>query len=718
MPVQSSPARPSDFNARPGRGVDWPGLAGGAILVVATLAVYSRTFPVPLLFDDAAAITNNSSIHHWSTALLPPIDSTAGGRPVLNLSLAFNYAISGTAVWSYHLVNLAIHILAGLVLFGILRRTVAPRAGASATVIACSAAALWALHPIQTESVTYIAQRAESLMGLFYLLTLYCFIRGTEAAGRPSPWFSLSVTACLLGMGTKEVMVSAPLMVFFYDSIFIAGSFPEAGRRRGRVYAALGATWLLLFFLVLSTHGRAGTSGFGIGVSWWDYALTQFPAILHYLKLVFWPHPLVFDYGTNWVTNRWTVLPAAVAVLGLALASAWAFFRTTPWVRSVGFAGVWFFAILAPTSLVPGNRQTAAEHRMYLALIPVIALLVIQIYQRLGRAARPACVILALGFFGVTCLRNEEYRSGLDLWADTVADCPENPYAHINLGCELENSPGRRPEAIAQFRAALALKPDDAEAHNDLGCALGIEGRTAEAIAELQAALRLKPGYAEAHNNLGNALEKLPGGLTAAIAQFQEAIRLKPDDAEAHNNLGNALEKVSGRLNDAVAQYEAALRLNPGFATAHNNLGNALGKVPGRLNDAIAQYEEALRLAPDYPEADYNLGNTLNAAARPLDAIPRYEAALRLRPDYVEAQVNLANTLRAGGRTAEAISHYQAALRLRPDFAAAHFNLALALLDTPDQMDEAVRQLEATLRLQPGNEAARQILAKIRAVLP
>ena len=159
---------------------------GGAILAAGAIAVYSRTFSVPLLFDDNHAIVDNSTIRHWSTAFWPPLNTTASGRPILNLSLAINYAISGTAVWSYHALNLAIHVLAGLTLFGIVRRTLAPRAGPAASLIAFSAALLWTLHPLQTESVTYIVQRAESLMGLFYLLTLYCFIRGAEADGAAS----------------------------------------------------------------------------------------------------------------------------------------------------------------------------------------------------------------------------------------------------------------------------------------------------------------------------------------------------------------------------------------------------------------------------------------------------------------------------------------------------------------------------------------------------
>jgi tetratricopeptide (TPR) repeat protein len=702
-------------------------LAAWAILAAGTIAVYCRTFTVPLLFDDQYSITDNLSIRHlWpiGPVLAPPSDgSTVSGRPVLNLTLAINYALGGTSVWGYHAVNLAIHILAGLTLFGIARRTFRTD-GTAAFAIAL----IWTLHPLQTESVTYIVQRAESLMGLLYLLTLYCFIRYatgrplrpcTEPVGRRSlptsegeadkkaarrTWAVLSVLACLFGMATKEVMVSAPLMVLLYDRTFLAGTFREAFRLRWRAYAGLCATWLVLPFLVLSTHGRGGTAGFGSGVSLWRYGLTQFPAIWRYLKLSVWPHPLVFDYGTEWIANPWSILPSAVVVIGLIAATMWALTRRGLGWKSIGFAGAWFFAILAPTSLVPGNRQTAAEHRMYLALIPVVVLMVVAIHRRLGRAALPICLVLATGLLGITWRRNEDYRSAVGLWSDTVAKKPANPWAHYNLGCELADVPDRSSEAIAEFESTLRLMPGLAEAHNNLGNALvNIPGRLNDAIAQYEEALRLKPDYAEAHNNLGEVLVKIPGRLNDAIAQCEEALRLKPDLADAHNNLGNALVKIPGRLYDAIAQYEEALRLKPGYAEAHGNLGNVIVNIPGRLNDAIAQYEEALRLKPNYAEMHNNLGEVLvNIPGRLNDAIAQCEEALRLKPDYAEAHNNLGNALvNMPGRLNDAIGQYEEALRLKPDLAEAHGNLANALVNIPGRLNDAIAQCEEALRLKP-----------------
>ncbi len=342
--------------------------AAAAVLVLAGLAAYHHSFGGPFIFDDPSSIVSNPTIRSlwppWAPLSPPNAAITVQGRPVLNFSLALNYALSGPNVWSYHALNLAIHLGAGLALFGIVRRTLArTRFAPDALPLALAIAGLWTVHPLQTEAVTYTIQRAESLMGFFYLLTLYAFTRGIDChllddkgPGRGGAgWFVLSVVACALGMATKEVMVSAPVVVLLYDRAFIAGTFRAAWQRRKNFYVALAATWLLLAWLVVGTGGdRGGSAGFGVGVAWWDYELTQFRAIVHYLRLALWPSPLVFEYGTFWIDHAAEVLLEMVLVLGLAGATLLALWKKPP----CGFLGCWFFASLAVTSLVPGTTQT------------------------------------------------------------------------------------------------------------------------------------------------------------------------------------------------------------------------------------------------------------------------------------------------------------------------------------------------------------------------
>jgi tetratricopeptide (TPR) repeat protein len=711
-------ATPSS-DAFPGRGAGWAGLLCAAALAAAAIAAYSHTFAVPLLYDDTPTIAGNPTLRHWGSVLAPPNDTTAGGRPVLNLSFAINYAIGGTSVWGYHAVNLAIHVAAGLALFGIARRTLARGAGRAALAVAFSTSLLWLVHPLQTEAVTYIVQRAESLMGLFYLLTLYCFIRGAEAAGRLTPlWFLLCVACCALGMGTKEVMVSAPLIVLLYDRTFAAGSFREALRRRMRVHAALAATWLLLAFLVLSSHGRGGTAGSGTGVEWWRYGLTQFQGIAHYLRLCLWPHPLVFDYGTALARPSLGLLPCASLVVVLMAATLWALARRP----AVGFLGACFFAILAPSSsIVPVATETLAEHRMYLPLAAVLALSVVLAHRWMRRAALPLCLVLAAGLSVATWRRNEAYRDAVTLWQDTAVACPQNERAHANLGAAWLERPGHVTDAIAEYEEALRLMPGDAEIRNDLGSIyLRLPGRRDDAIAQYEEALRLRPGYFEVRNNLGNALSGVPGRLGDAIAQYEEALRLKPGDAGVHINLGSALSRVPGRLGDAIAQYEEALRLEPDNADAHNNLGNALSGVPGRLGDAIAQYGEALRLEPGDAEVHGNLGYALSRApGRLSEAVKEYEEALRLNPGYARAHRNLGVALSGmPGRLGDAIAEYGAALRLDPNDAETHFNLGNAWMGLPGHGADAIAQYEEALRLNPGHAQAHNNLGYALSGMP
>ena len=667
-------------------------LAGG-ILVLATFAAYQNSFGGPFVFDDGPAIAENPSIRRlWplSGVLAPGLDGglTVSGRPLVNVSLAINYALGGDTVWGYHLFNLLIHVLAGLTLFGVVRRIFAETVGrghrtppnstgrrdqaippyrVDADALAFFTALLWLLHPLQTESVTYVVQRAESLMGLCYLMTLYGFIRSTESV-QPRRWLWLSFVTCLLGMAAKEVMVSAPLAVLLYDGTFVAGSFGEAWRRRWRYYLGLAGTWLLLGWLVAGTTGRGGTAGFGTTVGPWSYLLTQCQAIVHYLGLVFWPQPLVFDYGTAAVGHLAEVWPQALLLVTLAAGTLWAVARRPVW----GFAGACFFLILGPSSsIVPVASQTMAEHRMYLPLAVVVSLVVAGLYAGLGRRSFLICGVLAAAGGWLSCLRNADYRSDLALWTDTVAKWPANGRAHNNLG-KAVFATGRSEEAFAHFQEAIRLQPAAPEPYCNLGLAFARLGRPAEAINSYEKALRLKPDYPEAHNNYGNAL--LAGGqLDQAAAHYEEAIGLRPKWAEAHSNLAN-VRLEQGRTAEAIRHGEEAVRLEPKYVEGRYNLGNALARS-GQLPEALLQYETALRLKPDYADVANNLGNVLVELGRLPEAIAHYEQALHLKPDYVDPRRNLAAVLAHLGRLPEAITQYRTLVQLSPDDQAARAEL-------------------------------------------
>jgi tetratricopeptide (TPR) repeat protein len=402
--------------------------------------------------------------------------------------------------------------------------------------------------------------------------------------------------------------------------------------------------WLLLAPLLAGVHKRG--AGFELGVTWWRYGLNSCRSIVQYLELAVWPHPLVLDYGTDIVHRAGEVMPYVVVLAGLVAGTVVAL-----WRRPVlGFAGAWVLVILAPaSSVVPLAGQPMAEHRLYLSLAAVVGLGVLGLFTWIGRRSLPVFAAAAVGLGWITIQRNEDFRSELTIWNDTVAKRPNNERAHNNLGRALEKIPGRLDDAIAQYQEALRLDPSFAEAHNNLGVAWGkTPGRSSEAIAEYETALRLKPDSAEAHNNMGNAFLKLPGKQGDAIAQFEEALRLKPDYAEAHNDLGLAWAQIPGRLKDAIAQFEEALRLKPDYAGAHNNLGLAWTLTPGKLKDAIAQFEETLRLDPDFAPAWHSLGMAWLHLGNPAAAAAAFREELRLSPENPAAQQALAAALHQG----------------------------------------------------------------------
>lgn len=750
-PASSAPA-PSP------RAVAWL----GGVLVLAAFAAYANGLAGPFVYDDKAAILDNPSLEHlWrlGDVLRPPLDGvTVAGRPILNLSFAINYAIGGTSVVGYHVVNVLIHALAGLALFGLVRRTflqpsLRARFGSApaAALLAFTVAALWVLHPLQTEAVSYVAQRAESLMSLFYLVTIYCFLRAVEdqpsgndqGGGRRRVWLAASFVACLLGMATKENMVSAPVLVLLFDRTFVAGTFATAWRQRWRFHLCLAATWLLLAALVASTGGdRGGSAGFDVGVSWWRYVLTQFPALVRYLSLSVWPQPLVFDYGTFWIQHATDVALHALVVALLVAGTVFALWRKP----AIGFLGAWFFAVLAPTSLVPGTTQMIVEHRMYLPLAAVLALVVPAVYPLAGRRALITLLVVAVALGFLTARRNTDYRSELAIWQDTVAKRPAGALAHYGLGVALATL-DRKVEAMAEFRTALDFRPNYAIAHTSLGNLLTESGRPEEALPHLELALRLQPGFPEANLNLGVALETLGRG-DEAFPYYERALRLKPRFAEAHNALGNALGR-RGQLPAALEHFKEALRLKPDYADAHCNLACALlqvGRQPeanaefaaglrlapkdaaarlswsnallttGHVTEAITSYAEAIKLRPDHAETRYNLGNALAAAGRFADAASEYEAAIRLRPTYAEAHNNLGNALAALDRDADAIPHYEQSLRLKPANPSAHNNLGLALARS-GRLPEAAGHFAEAVRLKPDYPEARENLARAQAQL-
>lgn len=566
-------ALPASDSGEPARNV----LLSGRLLLLVGLLVYANSLGGTFVYDDMDAIVGNAHIRQlwpiWDAWKAPPLSPLAG-RPVVSLSFAFTYALGGLNPWIHHTFNIAVHLLSGFLLFKIVLTTLERTpfrerfAASSAAWLSCIIAAIWMVHPLQTESVTYLTQRTELLVGLFYLLTLYCSIRAWGPKDHHR-WTAAAIACCALGMGSKEVMVSAPLVVLLYDRTFVSGSLRAAIQRHWGLYVGLAASWLVLAGIT-STSPRGAAVGFNLGIGPLDYLRTQTSVIAHYLRLSFWPHPLVLSYSDWPIARQFTdVAPQALLILLLAAGTLVALVRNS-WM---GFLGAWFFMILAPSSsFVPIVTEIAAERRMYLPLAAVVILVVVgghEALRRLSRHRRPmalrtgtiAAILAGVVLAGFTVRRNFYYWSAVSLWQDNVDH-----------------------------------RPHDAFARTELGGALLRTGEPRKAERELTEAVRLRPGYGLAHLNLG-ASRFMQNDLTGAREAFTEALAIDPNSEPAHTNMGLTLMK-EGRTTAAIPHFREAVRLAPRRAKVHTHLGRALIE-DGQLDDGIRQLEESLLIQPD-----------------------------------------------------------------------------------------------------------------------
>jgi len=611
--------------------------------VIAGALVYANSLSAPFIFDDQTAIIENSQIQRlWplSVPLSPRRETPVAGRPIVNLTFAINYAASGLDIRGYRLTNLAIHLLAALTLFGLVRRalllpSLAPTFGAQATNLAWIAALMWMLHPLQTETIDYITQRTESLMGLCYLLTLYCSVRALE--GRQGRWHAAAIVACATGMACKESMVTAPVMVGLFDYVFV-GAPALRKVQRSRLYVGLAASWVVLGALMAS--GPRTTVGFDSSVSGWTYLLNQAPILLTYLRLTFWPRNLVLDYGTPQpltLADVWLPMLVLVAIaVGVLVMLA-----RRP---HVGFLGAWCFIILTPTSsIVPIATEVGAERRMYLPLAGLVVLVVLAIYRALGQratardqglafaAAIAVCALLSVA----TLQRNREYESKLSILQTTVDRRP-HPRSYLMLGTTLLEA-GRRQEATAYLERAR----EEPGAYFVLGVDHISEGRFAEGAEELERFVQLAPTHrqiVDARESLGRAYSTL-NQLDKAEAHLTEVVRMQPRRGPAHAYLGEVLLR-QGRTADGVREFQIAAELQPGNPDALRLLGIAQGQT-GQLAAAAATFSRVIELDPLNARGHYLLGSALAAAGQVAAAVPHFARAVELDPQDAQARDDL-----------------------------------------------------------------------------
>ncbi len=658
------------------------GMLSGLVLIGAGLAAYANTFDVPFLFDDMSRIVEEPAVRSLST--IPELMARSN-RPLAMASFALNHALHGYRVWGYHATNLLIHLASGLLLWAVLRRTFehlphTTRMTATlrrhANAVALAIALLWIVHPLQTQAVTYIVQRLESLMGLAYLATLYLFVRGAHAK-RGRWWLLLSILTCAAGMGCKEVMATAPLMVLWYDRAFVAASWRDLWNARWGYYAGLFAAWgvlawSMLHYTVDYTSG-ALVSVSGVTPGW--YLWNQTAVLVHYLRLSVWPVDQCFYYQWPLTRQFAPLLPAALMIVGLALASVVAIFRAP----RLGFLGGWFFVILAPTSSVVPIQDLAFEHRMYLPLAAVLTLLVLLAIGLLLKLPRTALAgkVLAWGLLicstawllDATIVRNDDYRTAISLWRQTTQVAAHNAGAWTNLGLAFKDK-GQFRDAAEALQHAVELKPDDVAARASYAGVLIEAGELELAETQLQQAFELAPTDYLTILNLGN-LEFARQRYIEAIAYLSGALGAKPEERGVRLCLAACLINT-GQFAEAEEHCRHVLRGEPNSSDALLNLACALGGQ-GQTDSAIEACRSAIELGPSSPNALGTLALLLTSS-NPAEARQLYVRAAELEPLLPTFDLALGKLL-VRSDPEEAVSAFQAALRKQADSVEAHLGL-------------------------------------------
>ncbi|MGA2799626.1 MAG: tetratricopeptide repeat protein, partial [Thermoguttaceae bacterium] len=664
-----------------------------AALVLVVFLAYQPAWQGGFIWDDDAHVTK-PELRSWYGLYRIWFDlgATQQYYPLLHSVFWIEHKLWGDAPLGYHLVSIFLHAMAALMVAAVLRRLEVPGA--------YLAAAIFALHPVQVESVAWITELKNTLSAVFYLSAAMLYLRFDQE--RKKPFYAGALLLFALGLLSKTVTATLPaalLVVFWW--------------KRGKLSWRRDVLPLVPFFVLGAAAGLftawverklIGAEGAEFDLTFIDRFLIAGRVVWFYLGKLFWPAKLIFIYP-RWDVNQavwWQYLFPAAALL--LLAALWMLRR-----RLRGpLAGLLFFVgtllpVMGFFNVFPFIYSFVADHFQYLASLGVISLVsagIALLLERLSLWPRIGGYVLCLALLStLTILTWRQSRMYVDiemLYQTTIDKNPDCWLAYNNLGLILADT-GRLQEAIEHYQQALRLNPDYIEAHNNLGNAFLQTGRMQEAIEHYQQILRLNPDHIEAYVSLGNVFFQT-GRMQEAIEHYQEALRLKPDYAKAHNNLGNVFFQT-GRLQEAIEHYRQALRLIPDFIQAHNNLGLVLADS-GQMQEAIEHLQQALRLKPDYVEAHNNLGRVLVKAGRLQEAIEHYQQALRLNPDYFEAHNNLGAALADAGRPKEAIEHYQQALRLKPDSASAHNNLGNALTNA-GRLQEAIEHFRQALQLNP-----------------
>jgi tetratricopeptide (TPR) repeat protein len=629
-------------------------LLAAAGLVVLVLLAYANALSVPFVYDDYGSIVENPSVH-WrelsvENARAAWLRSTTR-RVVANWSFGLDHRISGLDPSAYHATNIAIHVLASVAVYALLlhllcRRARAPVGGEGALRLAAwIGAAVFAVHPLGTQAVTYVVQRMASLAALFCVASLLLYARGRARTGarRGALWLA-SGLAWGLAIGSKESAATFPAVIALYEWLFHRGADRRTALRLAGVVAVAAAASLLLMRF---NYGDPFRDTFYHDFTLGERLLSQPRVLAYYVGLIAWPDPSRLSLMHDFAPSRgafapWTTLPALALLLGAVYVAVRVVDRRPLYV----FALAWFgLALAVEQSVFP--LRLAHEHRLYLPLVGVAIAVAGAARSGLARRRAPvlAVAVVVIGLLAfATHVRNRVWQDRASIWADVVEKSPSEGIAYANLAAtHIEQE--RYDEALVWLERGRAAAPD-------------------------------YPGIAR---GIG-VIHAVRGEYEEALALLQRAVALDPLDHAGIGQIGIVLVQM-GRPQEALRYFEESTRIfeHPRNVNHH---GKALAQL-GRYREAIPLHRRALELAPDDGYAHVALGAALVAVGRPAEARPWLERALELE-DPVGAHIELAGVAWQGGDPSGALAHLREAIALRPESLVAHNNLAWMLATVDD----------------------------------
>lgn len=546
------------------------------ILALAVLAsvIYQRAFAYPMIFDDLASIIENESVHSLQPLLgqngqagplNPSPNQPFTARPLVNLSIAVDYHLSGEDPRIYRIVNLIIHVataifLAAIVILTLNRPASVHQFESHSVWLGFASAAIWMVHPVHTETVIYLTQRTELMMGMLYLLTLlFCIGYWTSARTYQRTLFlSLAASSAIAGMLCKETMASVPAMALLYEHTFLRRSFREIVKQSWKLYASLSLCFLPIIALYAMGSGTPA-AGFNNTIPAVDYWMTEARVFFDYWRLTFWPWPLVMNYQIPTVTTLSDGWPGVVAMLIYAGITGW-----LVWRRSViGYALIWFLAVLSPTLVVPLPDEEFVERRLYLAIAPLAPIVIIGFERFLRRRQSQFITAGLIVVFSIVCVRAiPRFADRMTVWLHVLDHDSQNSLAMMRQGL-LEFNEGQEASGIKRLETAFAARPDRKPCVLVLAKAYKNQQRYADEINVYRTAIEVTPNEPSYHYNLGLAFDRVRKP-ELARKHYEETVRLDPTAHYAHYNLGMLLAE-RGDLVAAIEHFETAVEMDPNY---------------------------------------------------------------------------------------------------------------------------------------------------------